>query len=123
MRKLLAITLALSLSACATYKNPITLTTQYDIEAGYLTAENIALVYFALPLCKTGTVATITAPCKKRSLVVKIQTTGRQAQAAILALRNFTANNPTLNNASALLAAQTALSSFSYALSATQISQ
>lgn len=120
MRRLIPIVLALALAGCATYNNPVSLTTQYDIEAGYLTAENIAIVYLALPLCKTGTVATLSNPCKRRSLAVKIQSAGAQAQAAVIALRNFTKNNPTLSNATALLAAQTALADFQFALSATQ---
>jgi hypothetical protein len=115
----LALVLALSLAGCATYKNPVSLTTQYDIEAAYLTAEDLAVVYLALPLCHTGQVATLQLPCARRSLVVKIQNTGAKVQAAIVALRNFTKNNPSLNNATALLAAQQALADFQFALSST----
>ena len=116
MKRLIVAALCLSLAACASYQNPITITTQYDVEAGYLTAENIALVY--IEACRTGAI--------KRSVcgpvVAVIQTSGRKAQAAVLALRNFTKNNPTLNNASLLLAAQNALADFQFAVSASQAS-
>lgn len=122
MNKLfLPVILALALAGCASVNNPISLTTQYDIEAGYLTAENIAVVYMALPLCKTGTTATLAVPCARRSVVVKIQAAGRKAQAAVIALRNFVKNNPTLNPVSAINAAQSALADFQFAVSATQI--
>jgi hypothetical protein len=111
---------ALALAGCATFNNPVSLTTQYDIEAGYLAAENIALVYMALPLCRTGTVSTLSSPCGRRSIDVQIQKTGAKAQAAVVALRNFTKNNPTLNPVTAIAAAQAALSDSQFAVSATQ---
>jgi hypothetical protein len=124
MKKLfLPIILALSLGGCALFgsiQNPISLTTQYDVEAGYLAAENVALVYMALPLCRTGTVATLAQPCGRRSIKVQIQQTGAKAQAAVIALRNFVKNNPSISPVSAIGAAQTALADFQFAISAIQ---
>lgn len=111
---------ALALAGCASFKNPVTLTTQYDIEAGYLTAENIAVAYRNLPLCKTGTTPSFTNICARRSLVVRIQVAAAKAQAAILTLRAFTKNNPTLSPLGAIGAAQQALADFQFAVSATQ---
>lgn len=120
MRVFIVLVTALALAGCASFKNPVTLTTQYDIEAAYLTAENLAVAYRNLPLCKTGTTPSLTNVCAKRSLVVKIQQTAAKAQAAILALRAFTKNNPTLSPVTALEAAQNALANFQFALSSTQ---
>lgn len=120
MRVFFVLVTALSLVGCASFKNPISMTTQYDIEAGYLTAENIAVAYRSLPLCKTGTTPSLTNVCAKRSIIVKIQQTAAKAQAAVLALRAFTKNNPTLSPLGAISVAQQALSDFQLAVSATQ---
>lgn len=121
MRVFLVLVTMLALAGCASFKNPITLTTQYDIEAGYLTAENIAVAYRNLPLCKTGTTPSLTNVCARRSVIVKIQQTAAKAQAAVLALRNFTKNNPTLSPLGAISAAQAALADFQFAVSATTV--
>lgn len=123
MRKLLLlpVILALSLGGCAafrSYTNPVGITTLYDLEAGYYTAEQVALVYMALPLCKTGTVSTLAAPCGRRSIKRDIQDKGRTAQAAVVAVRTFIKNNPTINPISAIQDAAVILGNFQAAISA-----
>jgi hypothetical protein len=126
MRKLLFIPiLALSLGGCAqlsaafgTYKNPVGITTLYDLEAGYYTAEQVALVYMALPLCHTGTVSTLNAPCGRRSIKLNIQDKGRVAQMAVVGVRTFVKNNPTINPITAVQDAAVLLANFQAAISA-----
>lgn len=126
MRKLLLpLILALSLSGCAslnaifaTYKNPVSITTLYDLEAGYYTAEQVALVYMALPLCRTGTVSTLAAPCGRRSIKLNIQDKGRTAQAAVIAARTFVKDNPTINPIATIQSAALILANFQSAIAA-----
>ena len=126
MRKLLIpILLAFTLSGCAglnailgTYKNPVSITTLYDLEAGYYTAEQVALVYMALPLCRTGTVSTLAVPCGRRSIKLNIQDKGRTAQAAVVAARTFVKNNPTINPIAAIQNAAGLLANFQSAIAA-----
>jgi hypothetical protein len=118
MKKIIILFTALSLSACATMNNPVSTTNLYDIESAYYAAEQVALVYMRLPLCKTGTTTSLTNQCGRRSVKVKIQNAARTAQVAIIAARNFVRNNPTINDLTLLTAAQTALTNFQSVLTA-----
>ena len=118
MRKyLIMLVVAVSVAGCASYRNPISTTTLYDIEGGYYTAQQVALIYMRLPLCPTGTSSTLAAPCGKRSIKLTIQATARKAQAAVITLRAFVKNNPTLNSATQIAAALQALTDFQVAIS------
>ena len=119
MRIAIVFAAALSLSGCALFQsmsNPINTTTLYDLEAGYYTAQQIALAYKALPLCQTGTQPSVSNICAKRSVIVVIQANARKAQAALAALRDFVKNNPTLNAASLISATQLAIAGFESAV-------
>jgi hypothetical protein len=121
MRILIALAVALVLPGCALFhsmSNPLNTTTLYDLEAGYYTAQQIALAYKALPLCKTGTQPSVSNICAKRSVIVSIQVNARRAQAAITQLRDFVKNNPTLNAAALISATQLAISGFESAVNA-----
>lgn len=123
MRKLIVLALlAPLLGGCFLdpINNPLNTASLYDIEAGYLTAEQIAIAYLHLPLCRTGTQPSLTNQCGKRSVDLVIQDKGRKAQLAILALRSFVRNNPTISPINALTIAQNAIADFQFAVSATQ---
>jgi len=112
MRKLAILIFAVSLSACATVQNPATIQQLYDVEAAYGVALATAVAYHNRPLCKTGTVESLTNICARRSIVVKLQLADKRARAALAVARAFIINNPTLSAVSALTAAQSAVVAF-----------
>lgn len=108
MRKI-AILFALALGGCASFNNPITLNEIGGMESAYGLALSAAVAYRNLPLCKTGTVATVTNICAQRSIIVKLQQANRGAIVAIHAARDFVVNNPTLDPVTVIGQAQRAL--------------
>lgn len=113
MKRILAITvLALSLAGCAnlpnpfaSITNPFSTPTLATVEAAYGTALSIAVGYH--DACSQRLI-----PPSCRPIVQTLQTYGLKAQAAIVSARNFVKNYPTINAASAISAAQAAVSDF-----------
>ncbi len=105
MKKLLVLGMCLWLGACASISNPITGNALTNVESAYGVALSAAVAY--KQLCVQRTI-----PSSCRTVVVQMQQAGIKVQGAIIAARNFVKNNPTLDPASAIAAAQVALSDF-----------
>lgn len=122
MRKIAVLILTLALGGCwdpfASINNPVGINTLYDLEAGYYTAEQVALVYMAFPLCRTGMVSTLASPCGRRSVKLQIQQKGEATHNAVLLVRNFSKNNPTLNPITLIQNASVILASFQSVIAA-----
>jgi hypothetical protein len=100
------------LSACATYQNPINTSELAAVESAYGVALAVAVGYRQLPLCRTGAPTTLTNVCARRSIVVKLQSADRVAQAALIQARSFVKNNPTLDAMTVITVARNAVASF-----------
>jgi len=106
MKKIiLAVVLSLSLTACASIKNPFDKPTLAAVESGYGAALSLAVGY-------RDACAKRQIPPSCRPIVAELQFYGRKAQAAVVSARNFARNNPTLDITSALLAAKAAVDDF-----------
>lgn len=125
MKKLfIAALLAVGLAGCSTAKLPsldltssVTLNTMQSIEASYGIALSGERAYKALPLCRTGTVATVTDPCAQRSLVVRLQAADRKAISAIQQANAFIKKYPTVDATNVISAAATAVGALQNLLS------
>jgi hypothetical protein len=126
MRKLFVITvlaLAVGLGGCAKtlpsldLTSSVTLNTMQSIEASYGIALSGERAYKALPLCRTGTVATVTEPCAQRSLVVRLQAADRKALSAIQQANAFIKKYPTVDATNVISAAATAVGALKNLLS------
>jgi uncharacterized protein YceK len=121
MRKIIiALTLALSLGACATVQNPINSTQLATIESAYGVVLAGAVAYRNRPRCTKTALESVSNLCARRSIVIRLQDADRQAQIALGKARVFTANNPTLDASSLLQAAQAAVNAFSQIQSGAQ---
>lgn len=119
MRKIIlaaaAALVALSLGGCATtlpsinLSNAVTLNTMQSIEATYGIALSGERAYKSLPLCKTGTMATVTNPCARRSIIVTLQAADRKAISAIQRANAFIKTYPTVDATNVLSAAAAAV--------------
>jgi hypothetical protein len=115
MRKFLILAaVGLSLGGCATgpklnLNSSVSLNTMQSIEAAYGIALSGERAYKALPLCKTGTVATVTAPCARRSVVVNLQAADLEAMSAIQKANTFIKTYPTVDASNVISAAATAV--------------
>jgi len=89
--------------------NTVTLNTMASIEASYGIALSGERAYKSLPLCKTGTTATVTNPCAKRSIIITLQAADRKAIAAIDRANTFIKTYPTVDATNVLSAASTAV--------------
>lgn len=115
MRKLLALLLLPAVGGCAllgSFQNPVNLNQLATVESGYGIALSAAVAYRDLPLCKTGTVSTVTSICAQRSIILRLQAADRTVETAIQAANSFVAANPTLDATSVIAAAQSALAGF-----------
>src|SRR6266851_4567429 len=101
-RIIIGLALVTTLAGCATVQNPITRAQLSDIEAGYGIALSFAAAYKRLPLCHTGTVASVSSPCAQRSVIVRMQQADRSAHAAMVAARVFIRDNPQLDATSVI---------------------
>lgn len=120
-RIVLAITLALSLGACAhpslNLNNSVTLNTMLSVESAYGVALSGERAYKALPLCKTGMTATVTDPCARRSVIVRLQAADLKVISAISKANTFIKNYPTVDASNVIGAASSAVSSLQSILS------
>jgi hypothetical protein len=127
MRKLLILAaVGLSLGGCATgpklnLNSSVSLNTMQSIEAAYGIALSGERAYKALPLCKTGTVATVTSPCAQRSVVVNLQAADRKAISAIQQANAFIKTYPTVDATNVISAAATAVDNLKNLLSSTGV--
>lgn len=108
-RIILALTLALSVAACATIPNPISTTSLATIESAYGVALAGAVAYRNRPRCTTSALESVSNLCARRSIVLKLQAADRKAQVALGKATIFIKNNPTLDASSLLQAAQGAV--------------
>lgn len=106
MKRLIVLILAGSLAACGTVQNPLNQTDLATAEAGYGVALSFAVAYRHLPLCKTGTTATLSNACAQRSVIVKLQQANSAVKSALKAARA-----PTVS-AATMLVLQGALAAF-----------
>lgn len=103
------LTIALSaslLASCANVPNPVSQNDLATAEAGYKVLLRLAVAYRHLPLCHTGTTATLANVCAQRSVVVKLQQADRAVRNALKA-----AQAPTVS-AGTMLVLQGALAAF-----------
>jgi hypothetical protein len=127
MRKLLILAaVGLSLGGCATgpklnLNSSVSLNTMQSIEAAYGIALSGERAYKALPLCKTGTIATVTSPCAQRSVVVHLQAADRKAISAIQQANTFIKTYPTVDATNVISAAATAVDNLKNLLSSTGV--
>jgi hypothetical protein len=131
MRKLaIALALTFTLTGCASLdftkksifdggpsvvtrtENPLGLNEQYQIEAAIAAARRPALAYMRLRQCRKSEVASFSNICGYRSVKVKIQNADRKLQAALLSVRKFVRDNPTVSGASVIASINTALADY-----------
>lgn len=123
MRKLIACAvIALALAGCASSPrlsigNAVTFNTMLGVEGAYGSALTAARAYKALPLCRTGTHATITEPCAQRSIVVRLQAADLKAVSAIRGANAFIKNYPTVDASNVISAASAAVAGMQSVLS------
>lgn len=114
----IALAAALAVSGCAGSLPSIDINTTVSrntilgVESAYGIALSGARSYKALPLCKTGTVFTFTAPCAQRSILVKMQAANRVAISKLKAAIAFTKNYPTVDASNVIAAANAAVNLF-----------
>ena len=113
MRKLVLV-LALILGGCATspsvsLNTAVTLNSMEGVIAAYGTALSAERAYKSLPLCLTGTRATITNPCAQRSIIVRLQAADLTANRAINRANTYIKTYPTLNASNVISAAVAAV--------------
>lgn len=77
----------------ASVQNPIGLNESYEIEAAYATALTGARAYFRLRQCRASEAATISNPCARRSVKLKIQQSDRAIRAILVPFRQFVREN------------------------------
>lgn len=110
--------LALSLAGCAgkmpslNLSNSVSLNTTFGLTNAYAIAQQQALAYRSLPLCKTGTAPSPTNICAKRSIIVRLQAADFRATAALVAVDRFLKTYPTLDASNVIATAQTAVASY-----------
>src|SRR4051812_43353359 len=129
MKKFIIIAFALSLGACATLpdgtkvfiptasiKNPVTSASLYDVRAAYAIAQAGAVAYIDRyrqgHRCTTSSLESPGNLCSRRSIVIKLQNADRVAQIALGRADAFIRDNPTIDAASAIYAAQSAVAAF-----------
>lgn len=106
MKRILAIVLALGLSACASITNPVSRTTLVTSESAYGVVLSTAVAY--RKLCADKVIARATcAP-----VVTKLQDADRKVQIALSNLRMFVKNNPTVDAVSFITAVKAAVDDF-----------
>lgn len=129
MKKLfLALALTLGLVGCANLpkldlNQEVTYNTLVSAESAYGVALSAMRSYKALPLCRTGTTATIVAPCARRSVIVKMQSADRLALRALHNARDFVVNNPTIDASNVIGAAQDAIAAVKSVLNDAGVTQ
>jgi len=101
-RFLVAISLALALTACASISNPIKPNNLAQVESAYGAALSIAVGY-------RDACANRLIPPSCRPIVKQVQAYGAKAQAAVIYARSFVRNNPTLDASNAIAIAQDAV--------------
>jgi hypothetical protein len=116
MKKLLiAAVMALALAGCAgkmpslNLSTDVTLNTVQGVQASYGIALSAERTYKSLPLCLTGTKATVLNPCAQRSVVERLQAADRKAVAAIRDMVQFVQKYPQVDATNAIQAAATAV--------------
>jgi hypothetical protein len=125
MKKLFAIALlGLSLAGCVgslpslNLNNAVTLNTMLSVESAYGIALSGERAYKALPLCRTGTTISITNPCARRSVIVRLQAADLQAMSAIENANTFIKAYPTVDASNVIAAASSAVGAIKSILSA-----
>ena len=128
-RAILTVLFAASLAGCATLPNgtkvflptasianPVTPTSMYDIKATYAIAQAGADTYIQRYRdgfrCTKTHLESVTNPCSRRSIVLKMQAADRTAQIALGKADAFIANNPTIDASAVISAAQLAVTAF-----------
>lgn len=129
-RYLVILAVALSLGGCAgtpvgdalrvvtqTITNPVGATDIYRVKNAYAAALSVVVSYreycWARPYAVLMADPVSKPICEKRRQVVRVaQSARRKARGALTAAENFIANNPTLNAATAVQAAWTAVADF-----------
>lgn len=117
MKKLIVLAFALALSACANklptlnLNSTVSLNTVEGVQAAYGTALSAERTYKSLPLCNTGTVATLLNPCAQRSIVVRLQGADLKAASAVRSMVNFINTYPTVDASNVIAAAGDAVTS------------
>lgn len=119
MRRFLIAPLLLAVAACVSIKQPISYNELGAVESAYGVLLSQAVAYRNLPLCHTGTVATLQNICAQRSVIIKLQQADLIAQRAITTANSFVEQNPTLDPTAVIAAAQSALSAFQSIVSIT----
>ena len=126
MKKIFAIALlCVGLAGCGGGKllpkldlnTSVTLNTMLGMESAYGIALSGERAYKALPLCLTGTKATVTNPCAQRSVIVRLQAADRKAISAIQQANAFIKAYPTVDASNVISAARTAVSALQGILS------
>lgn len=103
MKKLIvAVVLALALTACASVKNPFDTPKLATVEASYGAALSLAVGY-------RDACAQRLIPPDCRPIVKQIQAYGLRAQNAVVYARSFVRNNPTIDATDAIRVAQDAV--------------
>jgi len=116
MKRIVVLCLALWLTSCATFNNPLTISRLASLESAYGIALSGAVAYYELYKTNRCTKAhpfnPISNLCAARSIVVRLQQADIRAQSALQAARKFVINNPTIDATALLDAAQVAIGAF-----------
>ena len=89
----------------------VTYNTVEGVQAAYGTALSTMRTYKSLPLCRTGTKATLLNPCAQRSIIEKLQAADLRASGAIREMVSFINRYPTVDATNVISAASTAVQS------------
>lgn len=84
-------------SITAPVNNPVSRETMLQIETAYYTAVRLAVAYRRLPMCYRGETASLTRLCANRAVLVKLQEANVKARFAMIQMRTFVRDHPTIN--------------------------
>jgi hypothetical protein len=97
--------------------NQMSMNTLEGVVSAYGLALNAESTYKALPLCKTGTVPSISNICAKRSIINRLIAADKTANAAVNQAVSFVKANPSVDPTQYLSAAQAAITAVQAVLS------
>lgn len=99
-------------SLTAVINNPIDKKSMYDIEAAYATATRAAVAYYRLPQCRKSETESLTNPCSRYMIKVKIRIADAHVRSILVPMRQFVAANDTVSVASLASSLRTAITEY-----------
>jgi len=104
--------LGLALGACATFTNPVSQSTVYNLENAYGVAQAAADAYTKLPRCAAGEASSLADPCSDHGVIVQLAKADANARAALTNAETFVRTKPTLSPTDVISEAESAVALF-----------